>query len=388
MQATATALAPTAAPQAVTARDLTIDFVRGLCFPVMMIDHLRYNWLSLFTYRPFGFFCAATVFVFLSGYVAGKVYSRYLASTDRFLIFTKLWHRAALLYLAHLALSATTILLMTLSPDIAAQLGREVEFVVATPWHAFLADAMFMPTAPLLDVLPLYVFLMLLAPSLLRLFQSGCAKPVFGVSAAVWVAAQAGYSLRLPPFVGIFDVASWQFLFVIALYLGFRQYTQPIERPAESKPLNLALFGCMVALVMLRHAEVFSLQQYVESIPAWWIDKTRLGPLVLLNLFLWVSFLWLVPTPLSRLARQGRVFIAMGQHSLPVFAWHTLLFYVFMLLFPQLHRYSILGQAVIVSLAVVCLVFPLSLAVNYFVPAAARPRGSGSQLPSFFLRAN
>ena len=393
MSSTATALAPTvfqqpASQQTTGARDLTIDFVRGLCLPVMMIDHLRSHWLTIFTYRPFGFFCAATVFVFLSGYVAGKVYSRYLASHDRLQIFTKMWHRASLLYLAHLAMSAITILVTTLSPDIATQLGREIELVVASPVHAFLADALFLPTAPLLDILPMYVFFLGLAPFLLRLFQSGQAKPVFAISAVVWTAAQAGYSLPLPPFIGIFDVAAWQFLFVISLYLGFRQFTQPIELPQESKTLNLSLFGCMVALFMLRHAEVFSLQAFSDAIPAWWIEKSTLGPLLLLNLFLWVSFLWLVPAPLLRLARQGRVFIAMGQNSLLVFAWHTLIFYLFLSMFPQLPKYSILGQLVIVCFAVVCLVFPVSLTVNYFVPASVKDRRSGIQLPSFFLRAN
>ena len=393
MQSTATAAAPTVlqqtvSPQISTARDLSIDFVRGLCLPIMMVDHLRSHWLTLFTYRPFGFFCAATVFVFLSGYVAGKVYSRYLASNDRLEVFHKLWRRASLLYLAHLAMSAVTILVTKLSPDIATQLGREIELVVSRPVDAFLADALFLPSAPLLDVLPMYVFFLVLAPFLLRLFQSGHAKQVFAVSAVVWAAAQADYSVPLPPFIGIFDVAAWQFLFVTSLYLGFRQFTQPIELPQEPKTLNLSLFGCMVALFMLRHAEVFSLQAFYDAIPAWWIEKSTLGPLLLLNLFLWVSFLWLVPAPLLRLARQGRLFIAMGQNSLLVFAWHTLIFYLFLSMFPQLHKYSILGQLVIVCFAVVCLVFPISLAVNYFVPASLKPGRSVTQPPPFFLRAN
>lgn len=388
MQASTTALAPADTPQPASARDLTIDFVRGLCLPLMMIDHVRNHWLTLFTYRPFGYFCAATVFVFLSGYVTGKVYSRYLSHANRFLIFTRLWRRAASIYLVHLAMSAATIVLTILSPEVATQLGREIELVVSKPWHAFLADALFMPSAPLLDVLPMYVFFILLAPCLLRLFQSGYGRYALSASGAIWMVAQAGYPLPLPPFVGIFDVASWQFLFVSALYLGFRQFTQPFERPKKTKSLNLALFGCMVALFMLRQADVFSLQTFSDAIPAWWIQKSTLGPLVLLNLFLWVSFMWLVPELLIRLTRQGRVFIAMGQHSLPVFAWHTSLFYLFLSLFPQMQRYSILGQAVIVCFAVVCLVFPVSLAVDYFVPARIESRPKGRQLPSFFLRAS
>ena len=43
-----------------------------------------------------------------------------------------------------------------------------------------------------------------------------------------------------------------------------------------------------------------------------------------------------------------------------------------MSLFPQLQRYSILGQALVICFAIVCLLFPMSIAVNYVSPIAQR----------------
>ena len=142
--------------------------------------------------------------------------------------------------------------------------------------------------------------------------------------------------------------------------------------PQGTKTLNLSLFGCMVALLMLRHSEVFGLEAFAQAIPKWWIEESSLGPLVILNLYLWVAFLWLVPEPLQRLAKEGRIFIAMGRYSLQVFAWQVLLFYFFMASFPQLQSYSILGQALIICFAIVCLLFPMSIAKNYVSPVAQR----------------
>ena len=353
------------------ARDLTIDFVRGLCLPLMMMDHLRNHWLSIFTYRPLGFFCAAAVFVFLSGFSLAKHYTRYLGAPDPFSIYRHLWRRAAEAYGLHLMVTLITLTLAVYTP-----FGREVEDTVNRPWKALMSSALLNSDAPLLEFLPMYIFFLLCTPWILKRFQSGHEKAILGPSFLLWLAAQFGYSLPMPPFTTVFDSAGWQFLYVTSLYLGFTQATQPLERPQESKSLNLALFGSMTTLVMLRHAEIFGLDVFAQAIPAWWIDRSHAGPLVILNLYLWVAFLWLVPGPLLRLARQGRVFVAVGHYALPVFAWQVLLFYVFMSWFPQLSRYSILEQALVVCFAVVCLVFPVSLFLT-----TAQPKSRPIALP-------
>jgi hypothetical protein len=256
-------------------RDITIDFLRGLALAVMTVDHLRNHWLNFFTYRAAGFFCAAFVFVFLSGYVTGKVYSRYLLQDGFAAALRRMWVRAGKLYGVHVLLGVSLILAGQFFPSLVAPFGREVDLLASSPMEALAATLLLMPCAPILDILPVYVVLLAAAPFALAAFYRGQAKPMLLAGFLIWAAAQGGYSLPLPPYANGFDGASWQFLFLLALYLGYRQQVQPFEKPTNTHNLNLALFGCMVALFMLRHAEVFELIRFREAIPAWWTDKVH-----------------------------------------------------------------------------------------------------------------
>jgi len=325
-----------------------IEFVRDLCLPLMLLEQLRHLWLADLTHQPLGFFSAAAVFIFLSGYLAGL---RMPAQPLR---------RCFQLYTLHMSLSLVVIALAGIT-----LLGREVEIAITDPWQALLDAALLMPRVPLLNFLPMYLVFLAATPFLLACLEAGREKQVLGVSFAVWLGAQ---SEILP------DLAGWQLLYVIAIYLG----VTPVERPVRTKALNLGLFGCLVALAMLRHASWFGLEAFRESMPAWWVEQSSLGPMVLLNLALWVAFLWLVPEPLCRMARQGRLFIAMGHNAFAMLAWQVLLFYAFMSWFPQRSEFSMGGQALVVCFAVACLVFPVALAINAFLPEAPANHRSDS----------
>lgn len=86
-----------------------------------------------------------------------------------------------------------------------------------------------------------------------------------------------------------------------------------------------------------------------------------------------------MPELLARLARQGRLLIAIGDNAVAVCAWQVLVFYAFMSWFPRLSQFTMMEQALIVSFAVVCLVYPVVAAVHYLEPYALRgARGAGS----------
>jgi len=57
-------------------RDLRLDFFRGLALFCIFIDHLPNNVLAEFTFQSVMFSDAAGVFILISGYTAGIVYSR------------------------------------------------------------------------------------------------------------------------------------------------------------------------------------------------------------------------------------------------------------------------------------------------------------------------
>ena len=148
----------------------------------------------------------------------------YLADANPNLVYRKAWKRAALIYGLHLTVSAMAICLARFWPDLVSPFGREIEEAVSSPWMALGHSALFYPSAPLLDFLPMYVCFLLLTPWLLRRFQAGKLKLVFVSSFLLWLLTQTGISIPLPPFTLAFETAGWQFLFVTALYLGFRTF--------------------------------------------------------------------------------------------------------------------------------------------------------------------
>ena len=61
-------------------RDLRIDFLRGLCVIAMIVDHVAgSSWMYALTGGNRFYTSAAEGFVFVSGLVAGRAYTRFIA---------------------------------------------------------------------------------------------------------------------------------------------------------------------------------------------------------------------------------------------------------------------------------------------------------------------
>src|ERR1700743_3963366 len=85
-------------------RDMRLDFFRGLALVCIFIDHIPGNYLGYFTLSAFGFFDAAEVFIFISGFTAALVYGRTLAVRGRLIARAQVLRRAWELYVAHIFL--------------------------------------------------------------------------------------------------------------------------------------------------------------------------------------------------------------------------------------------------------------------------------------------
>ena len=95
------------------ARDLRIDFLRGLALYMIFVDHVLDDPLSMLTYRILGFSDAAEIFVFLSGVACGTAYSR---TFDRGGLSGLVWattKRAGRIYFYYALSSAAIILIVT-----------------------------------------------------------------------------------------------------------------------------------------------------------------------------------------------------------------------------------------------------------------------------------
>ncbi|MBT9466169.1 OpgC domain-containing protein [Hydrogenophaga sp.] len=307
-----------------------LDALRGLMLVLMTLTHMP-TMYSLPTGQPFGFVSAAEGFVFLSAFMAGRVYGN-RARRDGVAVMQNAFHqRAFKLYLCQLGL-------LLLAFTVIAWLGVHnrqggatglLEFFFIDPQAAVVGAALLLHNPPLLDILPLYIVLMLASPWLLRhALRHGWAG-VLSVSALLWLAAQWGLGLALHELAGLaipykdmgaFHWFAWQALWVVGLCLGARQL------PLPRIPLWCVVPAAVYAAGMFLWRHMVG-QDPMPGVPAvgMLLDKWSLGPLRVLNFasvfVLLVSFgPWLkqvLPRPLP--------LELLGRHSLSVFCAHIVI---------------------------------------------------------------
>lgn len=329
-------------------RQWEVDALRGLMLVLMTLTHLPTR-LTDPLGQPFGFVSAAEGFVLLSAYVAGLVYSRLAQRQGIGAMRRAFWRRV---YKVWLAQAATLLFLFT----VIAGLGVRIEqpavtnlltYYLAQPRDAFLAGLLLVYEPPLLDILPMYIFFMLLSPWVLGFALRRGWLPVMAASLLLWALAQFGLSewlygravahfgLAVPyDEMGAFNAFSWQFVWFSGLAIGAGRQAQgarPLRFPAWVTTLALAVaLYCFVWRHFGDHGQApFGGDVELNLL----FDKWQLGPLRVVDFAaLGVLAVRFGPALMARLPRP-RVLEAMGSASLPVFCAHlvavllTLAFY-------------------------------------------------------------
>lgn len=311
-------------------RDITLDSLRGLFLAIMTVDHLVLP-LSSYTIHALGFISAAECFVFLSGYVAGIVYTKLRINYGKQQLWQAALQRAGTIYLAHM--SVFLLLLVTgLCSNFFASAWKSNIYNLADPLllnKPLLALALgsvllYQPT--FLDVLPLYFILVLLMPFLLEQFIKGRSLMVISFSVGIWFIAQFGVlglitsavTKYLPIHLGAFDILAWQLIFVVGLYLGFLKYQQrELTYLLNNKLLVISLVVATLLFLLRQDLIVINFLEN-ETI----ISKERLGLLRLVNFATLVYLVGLLKSKFNKLF-EWQWLSGLGQHSLQVFAFHV-----------------------------------------------------------------
>ncbi len=311
-------------------RDITLDSLRGLFLAIMTVDHLVLP-LSSYTIHTLGFISAAECFVFLSGYVAGIVYTKLRVNLGKKQLWQAALQRAGTIYLAHM--SVFLLLLVTgLCSNFFVSAWKSNIYNFADPLllnKPLLALALgsvllYQPT--FLDVLPLYFILVLLMPFLLEQFIKGRSLMVMLASFGVWFIAQFGVlglitntvAKYLPIHLGAFDILAWQLIFVVGLYLGFLKYQQrELTYLLNNKLLAISLV--VATLLFLLRQDLITIN-FLENEAI--ISKERLGFLRLVNFATLVYLIGLLKSKFNKLF-EWQWLSGLGQHSLQVFAFHV-----------------------------------------------------------------
>ncbi len=301
---------------------------------LMTLTHMP-TMYSLPSGQPFGFVSAAEGFVFLSAFMAGRVYGN-RARRDGVAVMQTAFHERALkLYLCQLALLLLAFTLIAWLGVHNRQGGVTglLEFFFIDPQSAVVGAALLLHNPPLLDILPLYIALMLLSPWLLkRALQKGWTG-VLVISALLWLAEQWGLGLVLYEFavnltglpipykdMGAFHWLAWQALWVVGLWLGARQHALP------RMPLWVLLPAAVYAAGMLLWRHTVG-QDPMPGVPAvaMLLDKWSLGPMRVLN-FASVFVLLVAFGPwLKRVLPRPLPLELLGRSSLSVFCAHIVI---------------------------------------------------------------
>src|SRR5688572_17165283 len=281
-------------------RDMTrrpeLDALRGLMLVLITVTHVptRYSgWLT----QPFGYVSAAEGFVFLSAFLVGAVYTRRAIEHGTSAMRGALWRRAGLIWLCQ---AGMLLFLFTIVANIGLRTDRRaiknlISYYLQDPIDALTTSLLLIYNPPLLDILPMYVLFMLASPLALSL---GLLKRgwfvVIGISLTLWLLTQFGLTqaayntivratdLRVPLHeTGAFELAAWQFIWIMGMWMGSRREAVPDHRDFPGWVVAVALIygiGCLV----WRHAvglQPFGPNPELNLL----FDKWRLGPLRLLD---------------------------------------------------------------------------------------------------------
>jgi len=300
---------------------MRLDAVRGLFLVIMAGVHVP-SPLSHALQEPFGFTSAAEGFIFLSACLAGMVFGKTYLKSGWAEMSRRVWNRAKLVYIVHLAVLLPVALIAWAYARQVAPLANHFHDFLQHPLESVALMPLLLHQAPLFDILPLYVVLLLVTPFAFVAAKRHGWGVVLSVSFLGWFAAQfpiAHFPTNLLPLRGgSFNLLAWQFLWFCGVALGEKSRCGEIVSEKFRKFFLTAAGAIVLVGLGARHG-VISASAINPAIYEW-MDKWTLGPLRLVNFAAWVVLLlaW-NPRPPAALMEQTALW---GRHSLAVFALH------------------------------------------------------------------
>jgi hypothetical protein len=369
------------------ARDLRLDFFRGLSLFFIFIDHIPENALAYFTLRSVAFNDAAEVFIFISGYTAALVYGQSLRENGPLFATAQIYRRVWQLYVAHVFLFMIFIaevsyaILVVQNPMYTEEMG--VGDFLQEPHLAVIRALMLAFQPNFLDILPLYIVLLASFPLVLIAMRWHRLLPLTVAAIVYALTLSQGWALHQRPShdVWFFNPLAWQFLFVIGATAGYARITGVWPFP-YGKWFGRGALVLAVAFAIINFS--WTLHWIYDPFPpllakALWshsLDKTNLAPLRLFSfLVLAVATVYLVrPEARFLSSRWTRLVIICGQQSLYIFCLGILLSVLGHFILAELSG-GFLMQ-VLVNVVGMGAMIAMALLLNWYKTAARRPRAN------------
>jgi hypothetical protein len=352
-------------------RDLRFDSLRGLMLVCMMVNHLP-SALRILTDQSLGLFSAAEGFVFLSGLLAGWVYTRRLRAEGPVELRRSCQRRAATIYSWQLGAFMGSLALVQLTSGIFGFCSYTSPKLFYThPLLAALLGSAMLHQPGLLDFLPMYCAFVLALPFVLRVLEAGGRVPLLAASFALWLAVQFAPpfdgTVLYPIHIGTFNLFAWQFLFFAGVAIGH-------ARVADATPqvrFNPVLAAAALAVAVLGWGV-----HHLQWRPIWsdamfgtMVNKPALGALRLAD-FAAVAYLIAVLGGRFPRVLSWRPLAFLGRHSLPVVGFQTLLIMI-LLEFPSLFATALGDWAT--TAAAIAILFAIAAAHEAWGQLGTRP---------------
>ena len=325
------------APIRSNARDLRLDFFRGLALLMIFVDHVSGNQFAALTLQALGFADAAEVFVFIAGMAAVYAYRKPFLNGGFWTAARAVLGRIRTLYLTHVAMVAG-VLLFALGAGV---YGTEFD-VIGKLWLQPLLDnpvaaIMLMPILAYmpnyLDILPLYITLLAMVPLFLASMRLHVMLPVIMALLSYCAAQMLG--LTFPNFgnpLGWFlNPFAWVLLFAAGVTVGQLTSEGFWQRLPRWLVAAVSIVAASYVVFTFLHAAPWRVFPALESYAALGIvleaDKAFLSWHRLLDLLakVWLVAV-LVPSGAGFMASGlGGAISRAGRNSLPIFVAGTFL---------------------------------------------------------------
>jgi len=310
-------------------RNIAYDGLRGWLLIIISCNHLYGNFIPQITRSPLGFISAAEGFVFLSGFVAYLVYSR--LATDKAQIKRKIWQRSFTIYGFHITALILCFTLIWMFPYYTQQWSSffNAENWFDAPVQSLIAALLLLEHPGYHDILILYLVPMIFLPFAIIAIKKGKVLLVAAASISVWIVAQFVTAQHIvTPFdkvfpdislnVSYFDPFAWQIYFYTGVLLSYLKLDKSIS--FNFPPIiKISLLTCIAFTFIIKHFFPELMQPYLSG-------NSEASLLFQLNLLLTAYFFMLI-------MRNFRWFftlkypVFLGQHALPVFAFHNIAIY-------------------------------------------------------------
>jgi hypothetical protein len=207
-------------------RLLSVDFWRGLALLTIFVNHVPGNIFERFTHRNFGFSDATEVFVMLAGVAAALAYLPRFREGHTATASFRIVQRAFQLYMAHIVLiivcGAIIAHSVATTGDMRYFEALHLDILINDTIPGLIGLAALGLQPAYLNILPLYIVLLVMAPPLLFLAAHRPAL-MLAASATLYVGAQLLW-LNFPTYPSegwwFLNPLCWQFLFAIGIALG------------------------------------------------------------------------------------------------------------------------------------------------------------------------